>query len=98
MKKIVIVWSTALAAAAAIACSGPASPSANGATGVAASAATSTKEGTPRIVTDDLSGVSVTTPALTTPSDGQIFKYADQPVTLVVKNALTTGSAALTYT
>jgi hypothetical protein len=50
-----------------------------------------------KVVTDKLSGVSLTAPKPTSPNDGQAFKYAEQPLTLVVKNAAATGSAP-TYT
>jgi hypothetical protein len=41
--------------------------------------------------------VSLTTPTPTSPNDGAAIKFADQPVTLTVKNAVTTG-AVPTYT
>jgi hypothetical protein len=94
MKKILIVWSTAVLVASAVACSQqtPAAPSASAA--AAATAAPSTA----RSVTDDLSGVTLTSPTLSTPNAGQSFKFTEQPLTLVVKNAITTGTAPLTYT
>src|SRR2546426_12465329 len=49
-------------------------------------------------VTDAVSGVTLTTPQLSSPSDGVSFKNGEQPVTLRGKNAVTTGSTALTYT
>jgi len=49
-------------------------------------------------VTDAVSGVTLTTPQLSSPNDGVSFKNVEQPVTLTVKNAVTTGSTALTYT
>ena len=49
-------------------------------------------------VTDAVSGITLTTPQLSTPNEGVSFKFVEQPVTLVVKNAVTTGSTALTYT
>lgn len=48
--------------------------------------------------TDAKSGVTLTTPRLLTPAEGALVPFAEQPVTLVVANAVTTGSAALTYT
>jgi hypothetical protein len=50
-----------------------------------------------KVVTDRLSGVSLTAPKPSSPNDAQAFKYAEQPLTLVVKNAAATGSAP-TYT
>jgi hypothetical protein len=101
MKQIPIVMSTAVLIAASVACSTPANPSAakagSTAAASAASQAASEEAAAGRVVTDALSGVSLTAPTPSTPTDGQAFKYAEQPVTLVVKNAVTTG-AAPTYT
>jgi len=101
MKQIAIVMSTVVLIAASVACSTPANPSATkaGSTAAAsaASQAASEADAAGRVVTDALSGVSMTAPAPLTPTDGQAFKYADQPLTLVVKNATTTG-ATPTYT
>jgi hypothetical protein len=49
-------------------------------------------------VTDAVSGITLTTPQLSSPNEGASFKFVEQPVSLVVKNAVTTGSTALTYT
>ena len=49
-------------------------------------------------VTDAVTGITLTTPQLTSPAEGASFKNVEQPVTLSVKNAVTTGSTALTYT
>src|SRR6478752_10560603 len=101
MKQIAIVMSTVVLIAASVACSTPANPSATkaGSTAAAsaASQAASEADSAGRVVTDALSGVSMTAPAPLTPTDGQAFKYAEQPLTLVVKNATTTG-ATPTYT
>jgi hypothetical protein len=101
MKQIAIVMSTVVLIAASVACSTPANPSAakagSTAAASAASQAASDADSAGRVVTDALSGVSMTAPAPSTPTDGQAFKYAEQPLTLVVKNATTTG-ATPTYT
>ena len=101
MKQTAIVVGTAVLIAASVACSTPANPSAakagSTAAASAASQAASEEAAAGRVVTDALSGVSLTAPAPSTPTEGQAFKYAEQPVTLVVKNAVTTG-AAPTYT
>jgi hypothetical protein len=98
MKKISIVWSTAVLIAASIACSSekqsPTAPTASAATAATAAAAS----GSDRVVTDDLTGVTLTIPIPTSPNDAQAFQFAQQPLTLVAKNAVTTGSTALTYT
>src|SRR5215471_18431330 len=57
----------------------------------AASAGTSTAS-----VTDATTGVTVTTPTLVSPADGFRFKYSDQPITLTINNAATTGGT-ITY-
>ena len=49
-------------------------------------------------VTDAVSGITLTTPQLGSPNDGVSFKNVEQPVTLSIKNAVSTGSTALTYT
>src|SRR5437667_7813217 len=49
-------------------------------------------------VTDATTGVTLTTPQPLTPTNNQAFKNVEQPVTLTVKNAVTTGTTALTYT
>src|SRR5262249_3063817 len=51
-----------------------------------------------RAVTDATTGITLTTPTPLTPANNQQFKNVEQPVTLTVKNAVTTGSTALTYT
>jgi hypothetical protein len=49
-------------------------------------------------VTDAKTGVTLTTPTLMTPANNQEIRNVDQPVTLTIKNAVTTGTTALTYT
>src|SRR5215470_17560082 len=49
-------------------------------------------------ITDAVSGITLTTPQLNTPNDGQSFKFIEQPVTVSIKNAVSTGSTPLTYT
>lgn len=49
-------------------------------------------------ITDAVTGITLTTPQLNTPNEGQSFKFVEQPLTLVVKNAVSTGTTALTYT
>jgi hypothetical protein len=95
MKKISVVLSTVVFVAATVACSQqtPARPSETAAAATAADTAASTT----RSVTDDLTGVTLTSPVPVSPSDGQALKFAEQPLKLVVKNAVATGAAALTY-
>src|SRR5947209_9857934 len=87
MKKSVFVWSAFALLFAATACtkSSPAKPSelASNASGGA--------------ITDASSGVTITTPVQVSPTVNQQFKFADQPLTLTVKNAVQTGNGALTY-
>src|SRR5262249_31905548 len=44
------------------------------------------------------SGITLTTPAAVSPANNAQVRFADQPVTLTIRNAATTGSTALTYT
>jgi hypothetical protein len=48
-------------------------------------------------VVDATTGVTITTPALLSPADNAQIKNVDQPVTLVIGNAVSTSSAAMTY-
>jgi hypothetical protein len=101
MKQTAIVMSTAVLIAAGVACSTPANPSATKSgsppASTSGSSTTSSEEATETLVTDALRGVSMVAPAPSTPTAGQTFKYAEQPLTLVVKNAVATGGAP-TYT
>src|SRR3981081_2779022 len=49
-------------------------------------------------VTDATTGVTLTSPLLVTPTVNQQFKNVEQPITLTIKNAVTSGTTALTYT
>src|SRR5580765_4579131 len=49
-------------------------------------------------VTDATTGVSLTSPSPVTPTANQQFKNVEQPITLTVKNAVTSGTTALVYT
>src|SRR6185295_9443448 len=48
--------------------------------------------------TDAKTGITLTSPAAVSPTDGQQVKFSDQPIKLVVNKATTTGTTALTYT
>ncbi len=48
-------------------------------------------------MTDAATGITLTTPAPITPTANQQFKYSEQPLTLTVRNAVSTGSSPLTY-
>jgi hypothetical protein len=82
------IWSAlALLVATTTACqkTSPTRPSDDGASGTSAS------------VTDAVTGITLTSPTLVTPAVNQQFKFVEQPVTLTVKNAVSTGATALTY-
>src|SRR5262245_11525618 len=49
-------------------------------------------------VVDAKTGITLTTPSAVSPANNAQVRFADQPVTLTVRNAATTGSTALTYT
>ncbi|MCU1384387.1 MAG: hypothetical protein JWL71_3084 [Acidobacteria bacterium] len=53
--------------------------------------------GTTAVVIDAVTGVTLTVPSPVTPTVNQQFNYAEQPLTLTVKNAVSTGTTALTY-
>ena len=86
--KILGLWSALALLVATTACqkSSPTRPSE-----VAASAQTTS-------VTDATTGITLTSPQLLTPTINQQFKNVEQPVTLTIRNAVTTGTTALTYT
>lgn len=89
MKKCLCYWSACALLVVTAACtkSSPARPSETGAApaGEAVTSAT-------------VNGITLTTPVLVTPTSGQRLRFADQPLTLTVRNAVSTGSTALTYT
>src|ERR1700681_3815481 len=51
----------------------------------------------PGSFTDSKTGITLIAPTLVTPNDGQQFKFAEQPLTLTIKNGVTTGTTALSY-
>ena len=87
-------------ALAASACSHSATAptqSASSTTSTATSSASSTTQssGGGTLTTN---GITITTPVPVSPADGQKFRYAEQPLTLTVKDAVATGGGTLTYT
>src|SRR5262245_700966 len=88
-QKCAILWSAAILAVAVSACSksNPARPT--------TAEASPDTEG---VVTAAANGTSMTSPAAVTPNEGHRFRFAEQPVTLTVRSAVTTGSTGLTYT
>ena len=84
-KTVCILGACALATAVACTKSSPTRPA-----DVAAADTTA-------VTADAKVGVSLTTPQLLTPVNGQRFKFAEQPLTLVVKNAVSSASGR-TYT
>ncbi len=81
------IWSALVLLVVTTACqkTSPTRPSDDGASGQTAS------------VTDAVTGVTLTAPSLVTPTVNQQFKNVEQPITLTIKNAVTTGTTALTY-
>jgi hypothetical protein len=87
--KSLAFWSALACLVAATACEkSPARPSAV----VESPGATTTS------VTDAKTGITLTSPAAATPSDGAQIQFGSQPITLTVTNGVTTGSTPLTYT
>ena len=82
------IWSALVLLVVTTACqkASPTRPSDSGASGQTAS------------VTDAVTGVTLTAPSLVTPTVNQQFKNVEQPITLTIKNAVTTGTTVLTYT
>jgi hypothetical protein len=89
MNKRLSVWSTLFFLAAVAACtkSSPSRPS----------SVPENEEGSSS-VTDAKTGVTLTTPALLQPASNAAIRFAEQPITLTVRNGVTTGNTALTYT
>src|SRR4051812_17269030 len=87
-QKFFSIWSALALLAAIAACSKstPTTPSSTDNSGQAAA------------VTVGKTGVTLTTPSPVSPADGQQFKFAEQPLKLVVANAVTTGSTPPAYT
>ncbi len=87
-KKCLSVFSTLAAIVMTTACtkSSPTRPTDTGASDEVSS------------ILDAKSGVTLTTPQPISPVPGHRLKFAEQPVTLTVKNGVTTGSTPLTYT
>jgi hypothetical protein len=87
--KSVAIWSALACLAAATACEkSPAQPTS--VTAASTEAATST--------TDARTGVTLTSPVGSSPANNAEIKFGSQPITLVVTNGVTSGSAPLTYT
>lgn len=85
--KVLSIWSALAVLAVMTACSksSPTTPSASDSSAQGAS------------VTVTKSGVTLTTPSAVSPADGQQFKFSEQPIKLVVANAVTTGSSTPGY-
>src|SRR5947209_8231586 len=81
------IWTAVALLAMSTACTkaSPTRPSDGSASGQSAS------------VTDAVTGITLTTLALVTPTVNQQFKNVEQPLTLTVRNAVTSGTTPLTY-
>jgi hypothetical protein len=90
--KFFTIWSALALLASAAACTKATPTRPSDETVSAASTSTSTS------VKDAVTGITLTSPTPITPIANQQFKYAEQPLTLTVGNALSTGSSVLTYT
>src|SRR5579884_2154945 len=91
MKKSFSVLSALVLIAMATACakSSPTQPSTGSTTQTAASEPT---------VVSTVDGATITSPVAVSPTDTAQIKYASQPITLTVNNAITTGKGSMTYT
>src|SRR5579872_5037936 len=92
--KYLNLFCTLALAVAATACdqSNPANP-----TTAPSSTPSTAAAAPPASFTDSKTGITLIAPTLLTPTDGQQFKFADQPLTLTIKNGVTTGTSPLTY-
>ena len=90
--KLFTTWSALALLASATACTkaSPTRPSDETASTASTSASSSVK--------DAVTGITLTSPTPISPTANQQFKYAEQPLTLTVGNALSTGSTPLNYT
>lgn len=95
MKKFFSVWSALALVAMVTACakSSPTQPTSAAQTSNASTPATSSAGS----VVSTPEGATITTPAAVSPADNAQIKFSQQPVTLVVRNAVTTGNGTLTY-
>jgi hypothetical protein len=85
--KVFAIWSALALFAGTVACTkaSPTRPSDETASGASTS------------VVDAVTGVTLTSPTAVTPTNNQQFKFAEQPITLTVANAVSTGTTPLTY-
>jgi hypothetical protein len=91
------IWSALALCVVTAACekSSPTKPTDSGS---AVQTAAASSSGAPVTVTVDAkTGVTITSPVAVSPANNQQFKNVEQPLTLTIKNAVSTGSAALTY-
>src|SRR5258707_14312075 len=86
--KVFGIWSALALLAGTVACTkaSPTRPSDETASGETTS------------VVDAVTGVTLTSPTPVAPTANQQFKFAEQPLTLTVANAVSTGTTALAYT
>src|SRR3954453_11464113 len=89
MKKGFSLWSAIALIVTVSACtkSSPARPS-----------TVADSDGATSSVTDAKTGVTLTSPALVSPAWNASLRFAEQPLTLTVRNGVSTGSTARTYT
>jgi hypothetical protein len=91
MKKVSSVWSIVALVVVTTGCtkSTPAVPSETAAPAQTAPVVADAKVG--------INAVTLTSPTLVSPAINATFKFTDQPIALTFKNAVSTGSSALTY-
>ena len=95
--KSIGIWSALALFVVTAACekSSPTKPT-DAASAVQAAASSSAAPVT--VTVDAKTGITITSPQAVSPANNQQFKNVEQPITLTIKNAVSTGSAALTYT
>src|SRR3954463_9761688 len=89
MKKCLLFWSACALLVVTTACtkSSPARPT-----------ETSAAPAGEAVTSASVNGITLTTPQITAPTAGQRYRFAEQPLTFTVKNAVSTGATPLTYT
>src|SRR5579862_6590728 len=91
------IWSALALLVVTVACEKSTPTQATAATSTA-QAATESGASPVTVTVDAKTGITITSPVPVSPANNQQFKNVEQPLTLTIKNAVSTGSSALTYT
>src|SRR5262249_55386045 len=99
ISKVLKTWLSVAVVVAAAACdnANPARPSVSVTASTAQTSTSAPKSAKSARMVEGKMSVTVPSPQLATPNDGQQFRYVDQPITLTIKNGVTSGTTPLTY-